>query len=126
MNAYLVIDIAIHDLEVFSKYIQEIPKFIEKHSGRYVVQGEEPTVMEGSWKPERLVVIEFPSKDNAEFWGQYTYFLTTGLRPGLLGDSFSPVMTSNLRTKLVPPNGLPVRVCSSIKSSSLLLSASER
>lgn len=66
MNAYLVIDIAIHDLEAFSKYIQEIPKFIEKHSGRYVVQGEEPTVMEGSWKPERLVVIEFPSKENAK------------------------------------------------------------
>jgi len=65
MNAYLVLDFAIHDFESFREYIEEIPKFIEKHLGRYIVRGEEPTVMEGSWKPERMVVIEFPSRENA-------------------------------------------------------------
>jgi uncharacterized protein (DUF1330 family) len=43
----------------------KIPEFIKKHSGRYIVQGEEPTIMEGDWKPERIVVIEFPSRENA-------------------------------------------------------------
>ena len=66
MNAYLVLDISIHDFETFNEYIQKIPKFIEKHLGRYIVQGEVPTVMEGDWKPERLVVIEFPSSENAK------------------------------------------------------------
>ena len=65
MNAYLVLDLSIHDFEKFSVYIQEIPKFIAKHSGRYVVRGVEPTVMEGDWKPERMVIIEFPSRENA-------------------------------------------------------------
>jgi len=65
MNAYLVLDITIHDFNGFSEYISRIPEFIEKHSGRYLVQGEEPTVMEGDWKPERMVVIEFSSREMA-------------------------------------------------------------
>lgn len=65
MNAYLILDFSINDYESFKEYIQEIPAYIAKHSGRYIVRGEEPIVMEGDWKPERVVVIEFPSRDNA-------------------------------------------------------------
>jgi uncharacterized protein (DUF1330 family) len=42
------------------------PPFIEKHGGRYIVRGVEPTVMEGDWTPERLVVLEFPARENAQ------------------------------------------------------------
>jgi len=65
MNAYLILDLTIHNFNEFREYIEKIPEFIKKHSGRYVVQGVEPDVMEGDWKPERVVVIEFPSKVNA-------------------------------------------------------------
>ena len=66
MNAYLILDLTIHDIGKFGEYIRKIPEFIKKHSGRYVVQGVEPTVMEGSWAPERVVVIEFPTSDHAK------------------------------------------------------------
>jgi len=66
MNAYLILDITINDFEPFKEYIEKIPFFIEKHSGRYIVRGEIPMVMEGEWNPERIVIIEFPSKKNAE------------------------------------------------------------
>jgi uncharacterized protein (DUF1330 family) len=66
MRAYLVLDFSIHDLEQFKQYILEIPGFIEKHLGRYIVRGEMPTVIEGDWNPERLVIIEFPERENAE------------------------------------------------------------
>lgn len=66
MNAYLVLDITIKDFKGFREYIHKIPEFIAKHSGRYIVQGTEPDVMEGDWNPERLVVIEFPSRENAK------------------------------------------------------------
>ena len=65
MNAYLILDISIHDFDQFREYINKIPEFIQKHSGKYLVQGDEPTVIEGDWKPERMVVIEFPSRENA-------------------------------------------------------------
>ena len=70
MNAYLILDLSIHDIEKFSEYIQKIPQFIKKHAGRYIVKGVEPTVMEGTWKPERVVVIEFPTSDHARVFLQ--------------------------------------------------------
>jgi uncharacterized protein (DUF1330 family) len=65
MKAYLVLDLTVRDLPGFMPYVAAIPAFIEKHGGRYIVQGAQPTVMEGDWSPERLVVIEFPARENA-------------------------------------------------------------
>ena len=66
MKAYLVLDLAVKDFARFRKYIAEIPAFIAKHSGKYIVQGVQPTTIEGDWKPERLVIIEFPGREKAE------------------------------------------------------------
>jgi uncharacterized protein (DUF1330 family) len=63
MKAYLVLDLTIHDFAGFGPYIAGIPAFIEKHSGKYIVQGVQPTTMEGDWSPERMVVIEFPNAE---------------------------------------------------------------
>jgi len=66
MNAYLVLDLTIHEMESFAEYVEKIPAVISNHGGKYAVQGQIPTVLEGDWKPERLVVIESPSRDNAK------------------------------------------------------------
>ena len=65
MKAYLVLDLSVKDFGGFKKYIAEIPAFIAKHSGKYIVQGVQPTIIEGDWKPERMVIIEFPERENA-------------------------------------------------------------
>jgi uncharacterized protein (DUF1330 family) len=66
MKAYLVLDFAINDFAGFREYIAEIPAFIARHSGKYIVRGVEPTTIEGDWKPERMVILEFPERDKAE------------------------------------------------------------
>ena len=66
MKAYLVLDLAVNDFGGFKKYIAEIPAFIAKHSGKYIVQGAQPTTIEGDWKPERMVIIEFPEREMAQ------------------------------------------------------------
>lgn len=66
MKAFLILDFTILDMEKFTKYVEEIPAFISKHNGKYIVRGVVPIVMEGDWEPERVVVIEFPAKENAE------------------------------------------------------------
>ena len=66
MKAYLVLDLSINDFAGFKKYIAEIPAFIARHSGKYIVQGVRPTTIEGDWKPERMVIIEFPERERAE------------------------------------------------------------
>ena len=66
MKAYLMLDLTVNDFGGFKKYIAEIPAFIAKHSGKYIVQGVQPTIIEGDWKPERIVILEFPARKNAE------------------------------------------------------------
>ena len=66
MKAYLVLDFSVNDFAGFRKYIAEIPAFIARHSGKYIARGVQPTPIEGGWKPERMVIIEFPEREKAE------------------------------------------------------------
>ena len=66
MKAYLVLDFSVHDLEGFRPYIANVPAYISKHGGKYIVRGAEPTTIEGDWSPKRMVVLEFPTRQNAE------------------------------------------------------------
>jgi uncharacterized protein (DUF1330 family) len=66
MKAYLVLDLSVNDFAGFRRYVDEIPAFIAKHSGKYIVRGVQPTTIEGDWSPERLVIIEFPGREKAE------------------------------------------------------------
>lgn len=66
MKTYLLLDLSVNDFGGFRKYIVEIPALIARHSGHYIVQGAQPTTIEGDWKPERIVILEFPQRDNAD------------------------------------------------------------
>lgn len=66
MKAYLVLDFAVNDLPGFMPYVEAIPAHIERHGGRYIVRGVEPTIIEGDWTPPRLVILEFPDRADAE------------------------------------------------------------
>jgi uncharacterized protein (DUF1330 family) len=66
LKGYLILDFSIKDFSLFKEYIEKIPEFIKKHEGRYVVQGVVPEIMEGEWRPERVVVLEFPNKEIAK------------------------------------------------------------
>lgn len=66
MTTYLIADITVHDPEKFQEYASQAPQFIKKHQGKYLVRGGEATVGEGDWQPGRIVVLEFPSRENAE------------------------------------------------------------
>ena len=47
----------------FMEYARRIPELIEKHGGRYLVQGVEPTAVQCSGDaPEHSVILEFPSE----------------------------------------------------------------
>lgn len=65
MTAYLVLDLTVHDVRDFLPYVEAIPAFIAKHGGHYASKGADPVVMEGDWSPQRLVILEFPSRDHA-------------------------------------------------------------
>ena len=66
MKAYLVLDFAISDMPAFMAYAAAIPAQMATHGGRYIVQGAAPTPIEGGWAPEHMVILEFPTRQNAE------------------------------------------------------------
>lgn len=65
MKNYLILDFSITDLAAFMEYVEKIPAFLTKHDGRYLIEGVTPNVVEGNWRPEKLVVLEFCTEDNA-------------------------------------------------------------
>ncbi len=66
MSTYLIVDITVHNPEMFKEYVREAQPFVEKHSGVYLVRGGEVQITEGTWSPQRLVVVEFPDKESVK------------------------------------------------------------
>ena len=74
MVAYVIADIDVTDPEKYEVYKQLAPPAIAKHGGRYLARGGHMAVLEGSWKPGRVVVLEFPSLDQAKaFYASVEY-----------------------------------------------------
>ena len=68
MTAYVVLDIDVTDPDTFSRYRELAPVAIEAFGGRYLARGGRTEVLEGVWKPKRIVVLEFPSVQRAKAW----------------------------------------------------------
>ena len=63
MPAFLFADIDVKDPERYAKYIEANPGIVKKFGGRYIARGGEVRVLEGDWKPQRTIVIEFPDME---------------------------------------------------------------
>jgi uncharacterized protein (DUF1330 family) len=68
MPAYLIANVNVHDATAFEEYRRQVPATIAKHGGRYLVRGGRVERLEGTWNPTRLVVLEFPSMEQARRW----------------------------------------------------------
>jgi len=68
MSAYIIVDIDIHDTAGLEEYRRQVPATIAKYGGRFIVRGGKFETLEGNWNPKRLVVLEFPSGEQAKRW----------------------------------------------------------
>ena len=68
MPAYVVVETLITDPERAAKYRPLSGASVERHGGRFLARGGAVTRLEGSWDPKRVVVIEFPSVEQARAW----------------------------------------------------------
>ena len=57
--AYVVVQIAIEDPVAYERYKVLAPPSIAAYGGRYVVRGGASEILEGTWRPPRLVALEF-------------------------------------------------------------------
>jgi uncharacterized protein (DUF1330 family) len=64
----VVIDVRSTDPEKAAAYRELSGPSVDKHGGRFLVRGGELEVLEGDCEPERVVVIEFATRDAARAW----------------------------------------------------------
>lgn len=69
MPAYLVVEHLITDPGKFEDYRTQVGPMIAKYGGRYITKGATHRMPEGGhWRPDRMVIIEFPDMAALESW----------------------------------------------------------
>lgn len=68
MSAYVLVDIDIHDPVEYEEYRRLATPTVARYGGRYIVRGGATEVLEGARTPHRVVVLEFPTGDDARRW----------------------------------------------------------
>ena len=83
MSVYVIADIEVNDWDKYREYVEKTRPIVERYGGRYHIRGGEITVTAGDWKPNRLIVIEFPTKEDMEaFWESPEYEPVSAIRRG--------------------------------------------
>lgn len=59
MSAYVIVETDITDPAQFEQYKAASPGAVQAGGGRFLVRGGELDVLEGDWRPSRLVVLDF-------------------------------------------------------------------
>jgi len=65
MAAYMLVDCSVTDPTKYEEYKRLAQAAVTQYGGRYIVRGGETVVLEGTWQPNRVVVLEFPDMQRA-------------------------------------------------------------
>ena len=68
MPGYVIAEIEITDPSLFEEYRKQVPATVQKYGGKFLARGGAVQSLEGGWQPKRLVVLEFPSVEQARRW----------------------------------------------------------
>jgi uncharacterized protein (DUF1330 family) len=68
MAAYGIGDIELTDPVAFQEYRNRVGATVEQYGGRFMIQGGRVDPKEGDWQPRHLLMLEFPSLEQAERW----------------------------------------------------------
>ena len=81
MAAYVIADVKIEDPVQYEDYRKMVPATIAAYGGRFIARGGQTEVLEGEWRPNRVVIIEFESVERAkEWWASEEYRAARELR----------------------------------------------
>ena len=68
MPAYVVANVTVKDPVRYEDYRRLVTPTVEKYGGRFIARGGRIEVLEWNWQPGRLVLLEFPSVEQARAW----------------------------------------------------------
>ena len=68
MPAFVIVEIDILDPAGYEEYKKLAGATVDNYGGKYIVRGGRTEVLEGDWKPKRIVVLQFDSRQHAKDW----------------------------------------------------------
>jgi uncharacterized protein (DUF1330 family) len=68
MTAYVIVDINVTDPVRYEGYKKLAAPTVELYGGKYIARGGKTEVLEGDWSPNRLVILQFESVEQAKKW----------------------------------------------------------
>jgi uncharacterized protein (DUF1330 family) len=68
MPAYVINDMEVTDPQRFEEYKKLSPPTVAQYGGKFLARGGRTDTLEGGWSPRRLVILEFPSMQQAQAW----------------------------------------------------------
>ena len=96
-NSYLVVDAKSTDPARMVEYRRLSSIAVEKFGGRFLVRGGAYQVLEGTWQPQRVVVIEFDDPVKAKaFYDSPEYVAAREARAGV--SSFDMILVEGYST----------------------------
>jgi len=89
---YMIVRVEVTDWEQYQKYMEVTPEIVAQYGGRFIVRGGRTAALEGPEESTRVVVVEFPSFDQAvEFYNSPEYTEARMLREGAANAQFLAV-----------------------------------
>ena len=68
MAAYVIVDIEVTDPAGYEEYRKLAAPAVTAFEGRFLVRGGATATLEGDWRPKRIVLLEFPTVEQARAW----------------------------------------------------------
>ena len=68
MAAYAIVDMTVTDTVKIGDYRKLAEASVATYGGRFLVRGGRCETVDGDWRPQRVVVIEFPDWEQAKRW----------------------------------------------------------
>ena len=68
MSVYVVSMIRVDDPETYKEYTSRTPPTLKEYGGRFLARGGTVDTVEGEPFKDRLVILEFPSKEAVDAW----------------------------------------------------------
>ena len=68
MAAYIIAMVDVKDPVRYEDYRRMVLPTITAYGGRFIARGGKTEVLEGPWQRNRLVIVEFPTFDQARAW----------------------------------------------------------
>ena len=68
MAAYVVGEIEVTEPATYEEYRKQVLAVVTRYGGRFLARGGKVDPVEGGWNPKRMVILEFPSFEQAQKW----------------------------------------------------------